>query len=600
MNQRESGSSSGSRVGGSRVSDDHNPDVLVSDTSDVVQEVKRAKQGKQARQTRSKLRHWIKTFMLPPIIGEITKEKDGTCSVVLIYVSRLSRSYKLALLDVCRDTDKVWHTATSRGNRGTVKRVVIRDIEADKHYLIRWSLGKKPVYEQRLSTFDPTNIAFVCCDMPELDTKKSLWSHLRDNHVDTIFHIGDNIYGDYAWQRGCNSLKTDNPDVLRRRSNDVRREYQRTYHDAWQRWAPKTKNGSHMMVWDDHDITNGYCYNRFLSGHELEDHSRRRVTNIGENLYQEYQLSLLHNPVHLPSGSYTKWLDDETLVYLAPRNNHKDGAPLTGELLEDIKFVSSKARRLIIAFTTAPLPRATGLSFSVYKNIYGTDGLWKTNDAVTLYNFCFQWLENGIKLFGEPGTENARQLILVGGDIHIGVEALVSNGDLEFPIFITGPISNAPTTAETLYASALRGHQAFDDIIVNIKDARAIRNYLRLNIPTFKANLVWSEYTLPKHPSMLPIVAARMLGIMVGSVGNNPAYDNYDEMLRNCLPPSELEKLSGSSEADVLNSEEENILKAAERGRRNSKEKEKQKGKEKQKEKEKERAKGKGKQKSKA
>lgn len=559
------------------------------------------------QKSRAKPRHWIKTFMVPPIIGEVTKEDSGDCSVVLIYVSRLTRTYKLSLLDICRDTNKVWHTATSQGNRGIVKRIVIKDVQAEKHYLLRWSLGKRIVYEQRLSTHQPTNIAFVCCDMMELDTKKTLWSHLRDNSADIIFHIGDNIYGDYAWQRGVVALKTDNPDILRRKSNDVRRTYQRVYHETWQRWAPKTKNGSHMMVWDDHDVTNGYCYNKFLSGHEAEDHSKRRVTNIGETLYQEYQLSLFRHPVHLPSGSYTKWLDHDTLVYLAPRNNHKDGRPLTGELLEDIKNKSSRARRLIIAFTTAPLPRATGLSFNVYKNIYGTDGLWKTDDAVALYNFCFDWLRVGSRLFGDPdypvddvvgdtdgsvdggcsrhgkygnrGSRDyrGRQIMLVGGDIHIGVEAVVTNGDLSFPIFVNGPISNAPTVAESLYANALRGHQTFDDITINIKEARATRNYMRLNIPTFTGKLVWSECTFPKHPSMLPIVAKRMLGIMVGGVDNNPAYDNYDQMLRDCLPASELEKLNVSSEANVLNSEEEKILKTAERGRRNSKEKNKEK-----------------------
>ncbi len=512
---------------------------------------------------------WIKSFILPPIIGEICDDTKRSCSVILFFVSRRTRNYNLSLLDVGNSTDEIWMTATCRGLRGHVTRIELNDIDRYKHYLVRWSCNSTVVYEHALSTFRPETIAFVCCDMPELDTRHSLWSRLRDNPCDIVVHLGDNIYGDYAWQRSCVTMETDDAVKLSKAKASVRTFYQSVYHNTWQKWAPKCKNSSHLMIWDDHDVTDGHFVGKWIGSHSSSDVVKRRVSAIAEDLYQEYQLSLLQNKVHLPSGSYAKWIDEETMLYIAPRISNKDGQPLTSELFTDIAAQSHDARRLILAFTTAPLPRASGFSFEMYKRIYGTDGLWKTDDALMLYSFCFDWLLSN--RFDDPGTPHGRQLIVLGGDIHIGIETFVSNGEVEFPIYVTGPITNAPTLAETLYARAIKGHNNFGDMVVNVKDARAIRNYFEFSLQSFTGKLIWSEDTLPARPYMLPIVAQRMLGIGVQRIQCLPPLDYYDEAQRK----GGSEDINNSAEAKVLTEEELKVVARVERRLKRSKERSK-------------------------
>lgn len=146
-----------------------------------------------------------------------------------------------------------------------------------------------------------------------------------------------------------------------------------------------------------------------------------------------------------------------------------------------------KIRKLILVFNTAPIPRLKGINLRAYESLRNTDTLWQNNDVYTLYDKIFQHIR---------ARDNELKVVLVGGDINIGVEMKVSKEDMSFDVFVSSPVSNQPLPIETLYAKGLNSLNSLKDIQITAR-AKAMRNYLSLDVPTMKGTLVYSSLKTP-------------------------------------------------------------------------------------------------------
>src|SRR5258708_7881647 len=64
--------------------------------------------------------------------------------------------------------------------------------------------------------------------------------------------------------------------------------------------------------------------------------------------------------------------------------------------------------RLILCFSSAPVPIPFGAAGDVYKQIKGINKFWNQEDLIILLTWLFDWMDK-------------RQIVIVGGDLHVGI-----------------------------------------------------------------------------------------------------------------------------------------------------------------------------------
>jgi hypothetical protein len=223
------------------------------------------------------------------------------------------------------------------------------------------------------------------------------------------------------------------------------------------------------MIGDDHEITDGYSHETCFKFNDI-------AVNEGTEMYKIYQQGLLDSSQSV--GFVCKNINDDTTLILISRSF------FSGDIIETLRSIKFQ-NNIIIAFSSAPLPMIKNISGLLYNSIFGNTG-WSDLDLKDLYNFCFELL-----------TKN-HKVILIGGDIHIGVEGIITKNNLILPIFITSPITNHPTVVEYIYSKSLNGKHTFFEYQLYLK-AKAKRNYLKIMLDDItNGNLVFSSIKKPK------------------------------------------------------------------------------------------------------
>ena len=340
---------------------------------------------------------------------------------------------------------------------GVSNRVCISDINIQKEnfYRFQWCIDDKVIRTHRLRMdMNPKKLVFVSCDLPQADTQHSLWNNISAESPDLCCHIGDNIYGDSTYHSRA-------------------LDYNSLYQDTWGRWEPLLLDTSHLMIPDDHDITDGYTY-----GHT------GAAVERGLQAYVDYQEALVNNN-DSGSGFIVKRIRHDTVLVMISRT-FIPMSPL--DKLKQLR--KSLTGNVIIAFSSAPILIPDNFRGTIYKTVFGDEG-WDNIALRELYDFCFELMEE---------NSNTR-IVLIGGDVHFGVQGTINKGFMSIPIFITSPISNQPTIVEKICAKSLNGTIHFHDYILNL-ESHARRNYLRLLFPEGKSRdisgeLIWNHEKYP-------------------------------------------------------------------------------------------------------
>ncbi len=379
-------------------------------------------------------------MVVHPIIGEITSN-----GIVFIVVTSISITLDLYINDKyyqfyitnAQDPTRIYVQISIEGKyTWKYKNVTVSNHEIDSEY---------------------NKMIFLSCDLPAADTKHSLWKKLAKTEKNGIcFHLGDNIYGDKAYN-------TDNHD------------YHNIYNKTWSRWDKLMSNFSHMMIADDHEICDGYDYTVKLNP----------VIEKGLLAYKQYQTNLLQQ--NLYPGYFEKDVGYNTTVYGLSRTM-MGISPLA--LIEQIK--NGFKDNIILAISSAPVPQPEGVAGNLYGLIFGSFG-WESSDLVKLYDICFDLLD----------SQKVKKIILIGGDLHIGISGTIKKlgSNNVIPVYVSSGITVYPSSIEHLLSRAITGISNFNNYTLDL-ESRAYRNYLTIPLPLSDTNpgtLTYSEECMPNN-----------------------------------------------------------------------------------------------------
>ena len=420
-------------------------------------------------------------FKLYPIIGEVNTD----CAVILMVTTR-----KIELTMIINNKKKI--KIVTNINKPT--RIQLNGLKQYSINTLLYIYNNQIVYTQKFNTKLPKKLAFISCDNPDFDTKCSLWKKLANEDIELLLHLGDNVYEDREYIRGKNLLKKDDS----KNSDDIiYNEYKEKYHTTWSKWNRLMKNTSHLMIPDDHEITDNY-----QSFTEFEKENGR-IAKIGLKTLFEYQFTLLSDKIDRNKQfCITKKLDNFVL-YMCTRIFIED-PPIDQEIINDILDSAKNTKILILAFSSAPLFQLSGFIGNKLNKLYSKEANWTVEKLTLLYDSLFKWME----------YDDNRQVYIVGGDIHLGCEAEIISGNKSIPIYISTPITYQPTPiVGWLYTCSLKGTHTMGKYQMNVKKTRSRRNYLTLDINNpndLKWKLNYSKYHLPKNPCK---VVKNFLGI---------------------------------------------------------------------------------------
>lgn len=312
---------------------------------------------------------------ITPIVGEITEN-----GVIFLVVTQQSISVDLYINGTYYQSYKTNDIIPTR-----IFIPIAPNYHDDTVYVWRHKSQYDAIISEHKLKLSYDKMIFLSCDLPEADTNHSLWMKLSNEEKNGIcFHLGDNIYGDRAY-------------------NTCGHDYNSTYIKTWSRWSPIMNDFSHMMVADDHEICDGYDYTV----------ASNDAIAIGLLAYKQYQTGLLQQVNSFP-GFFVKVVDEDTTVYGISRSM-MGVTPLS--LIQQIK--NNFSGNVILAISSAPVPLPPGLSRNIYELIYGSFG-WEQSDLISLYDLCFECLESG----------QVKKFILIGVIY-----------TLEYPVLLGNPIN---------------------------------------------------------------------------------------------------------------------------------------------------------------
>lgn len=340
----------------------------------------------------------------------------------------------------------------------------------------------------------PDCLIFVSCDLLEADTTHSMWIRMSDeiNGINQIglIHLGDQAYMDNIFKEsvklvrkhGCNS-KTE---------NQILRDFGKRYYDTWKPHGKILSVTSNYTIWDDHEIKNNMTLDEELP--EDMDYVRK----IAVTAYQQYQQSLHLNfrPI-LSDYSWYKRMGSTLLIAIERTSKIISVTDIITAITsyDDIDYIN----RLILCFSSAPVPRPHGYYGNLYNKLTGDDGtpekskFWPSDILADLYRGLFDWMDKA----------KNREVLIAGGDLHFGTYGIAARDGKYIPVIISSPITNKPTTDRWLASKGMKGTHAIstesNPIAFDTISSKAKRCYAVVNLNIYPMS-VTMEYSNDKHP----------------------------------------------------------------------------------------------------
>mmetsp|Transcript_44594 Transcript_44594/g.129706 ORF Transcript_44594/g.129706 Transcript_44594/m.129706 type:complete len:500 (-) Transcript_44594:88-1587(-) len=421
---------------------------------------------------------------------------SGQASLVLMgpVVGKVTDTTANILLEV-DDTCTVTCVATPRGSGGVVKYAlqlqgrtpgvfVLKGLAPSTQYHVTFHGGMAKVHEDKLKargcvvrTFPAHDdikqmrIVACSCDYPTRlqDGDLNLWDHLsaecKSGRCDLMLHLGDQVY---TWEHGCMTSamrvmdegKMDHvtPTVRDKMETMSRRKLQESYQRVWSLpgKASTLAHSSHLMIWSDNDVTNDFTILRKKDGSQEYDAD---FLSVAMYVYRSYQRALWDPPASLMTleqvraqptvkewhfhtyGPCGIFLIDSRGNRIQPNGELYGGLPdlLCDEQRKAITdaFASPDLRCMILCSEIPFLGPDPSTIKETAKKLAFLKDHWahQIHELVWLMDQAFAWKA------AVPG----REVLLLGGDIHVGVESTVTDSQTGLTIrqLTAGPITNA-------------------------------------------------------------------------------------------------------------------------------------------------------------
>lgn len=429
-------------------------------------------------------------FSLEPIMGRTTQDSASfICSCIAPVYDLVVIFYLMGNVVKDLTTEVSLHKGVNHIN--------INGLSPDSIYKCEWrkiSLvddfcnPENVLFEFSISTKPPSMICAVSCDNPDLDISSSLWNKVSVIKPDMCIHLGDNIYGDRVFRR----TKMGKIPMM-----ECSEEYRKAYYKTWGRWGKMLRDTSHICIPDDHEVCDGYIGD-VTSGNKKD----RDITERGALVCSEFQLQM-SKAGEEDDYIYMVPIDDDAVAVVISRVCFQ-GKTVDDTVIEKIEELiqpyGSQIQRLLLFFSFPPLP----IAYSAFHSCIFGGWPGEKDDILRFYNWCFSWMRS---------SEN-RKIMVVGGDIHMGVDCKIKHpkDNLQFHIYASGPISNQPTPAEYSQAKALMSMKTFGNYKIETK-AKCRRNFLIINPISMSAHHIYTkEYICP--PLKLVKGVCKLAGII--------------------------------------------------------------------------------------
>lgn len=314
--------------------------------------------------------------------------------------------------------------------------------------------------EGRVRTFsenpESLNLAVVSCNYTSQRKETNLWAVLRDRYVNTedvqmILHVGDQIYGDNAFDQAMLDLrgKRRGSPALEAR---IIEHYRELYRLTWQ--FPETADVlatvPNLMIWDDHDIRDDWGSRDADKNPQSPEYY---VGTLARRAFREYQRQLWDDRATEPPTSgfehhFHAWGRIGVLFVdqRGGRSFQTDlarpylGTPQWEDIVQAVESgILSQCDALVVA-TSVPLAyMGSGVTAGGVPLVDDLLDHWALpahqKEQVEFIRLLRRWKEAG---------EN-RDLLIVGGDVHLGgYTDIKHNEKVIFRQLISSPITNKP------------------------------------------------------------------------------------------------------------------------------------------------------------
>jgi phosphodiesterase/alkaline phosphatase D-like protein len=280
----------------------------------------------------------------------------------------------------------------------------------------------------------PLRIGLVSCNgchtVTEASRRHAMWKRLGEvvaaGEVDLLIHLGDQIYADHireAWQRAGHDdcLTPQNEELMKR----LRESFRAVYCETWQRPEIAAVLGSvpSMMMWDDHDIFDGW------GSHDEVTPADHAFFEAARTAFSEFQARL--NPPGFSDSFGFGWVSNGLGVLVLDGRSHRNWRDQTiigrKQWAETDAWLEAQLgaglKRLFVVTGVPPLHAKVAAASKILEKLGLTSFLGDVRDSWMEPNNAEELRKLLNRLFDfrkrSPGTE----VTLVGGDVHVGTTA---------------------------------------------------------------------------------------------------------------------------------------------------------------------------------
>jgi hypothetical protein len=301
------------------------------------------------------------------------------------------------------------------------------------------------------------NLAVVSCNNTPRRGETELWQDLFQRYVATgdvqlLLHIGDQVYGDRAFE-GSMRILNGKPKATAAQKREILELYRQLYRWAWNHPPTRAVLATipSLMIWDDHDIRDDW-------GSRAVDRDKNTpeflVGTLARRVYREYQRQLwddFDTEADAPAGEgehHEHSWGSIGLLFVDQRGarsfNFDPARPYLGtrqwsEILNSLTSGILSQVRALLVLTSVPLVYlGTGISSVGSAVINDLQDHWAygphQKEQIEMLRALREWKE----------STTGRELMVVGGDVHIGGETEIRHmGQPIFHQLITSAITNA-------------------------------------------------------------------------------------------------------------------------------------------------------------
>jgi len=371
-----------------------------------------------------------------PIIGKVT-----TKSVIVLLEVSNEGPVEIFLVGGGHTISKEQHMP-----REIPKAFYVEGLHPDTQYKIYFGgLNKKAIVNRtgQFRTFPEKitklNIAAVSCDRPErtLDGETNMWTLLEkelvSNEIQLVLHLGDQVYGQKELTDANVIFRQAEQDGLK--SNEdflstvgrVQNRLGDIYRFTWnlRHTAKCLATGSHLMIWSDNDL-----YNDFTIAKDISP----LMIHVGQLVYRRYQRQLWDPDYELSNDAAEEFIQKIGpigIIMIDMRGNRID---FEGRQFPDNPIVSPNQWKLIesvfhdpemkVILVCSEIPFVGDTPEVAKKNSTKPDleflkdhWVYSDKELVRLLELASDWKHNG--------KSEGKEVIFIGGDIHVGVTSVI-------------------------------------------------------------------------------------------------------------------------------------------------------------------------------